>query len=291
MIYYFHPMFKVLCFNFSCLFIFLILVSCKKREGSVELSVFDSIPLSMPLLPLVNEVSGIADSKSNPGYLWAQEDSGNPTRIFLVGHNGSISKSIFIQGLSNRDWEDMAVFNNEIYLAETGDNGAVYGSYCFYHFPEPSLTTDTVRTVDTIRFTYPDGNHDSEAFIIDPETKNIYIITKRESKSRIYRLSYPYSSSNVASFVNTLPYNFVTSAAISPDGKELLIKNYNQLYYYKKAGNESLEDLLQKSAKTLPYNPEPQGEALSFAHDGSGFFTLSEKAGNPSVQLYFYKRS
>jgi hypothetical protein len=35
---------------------------------------------------------------------------------------------------------------------------------------------------------------------------------------------------------------------------------------------------------------EPQGEAVSFALDGSGFFTVSEKGFANSVNINFYNR-
>src|SRR5206468_10556316 len=57
--------------------------SCKKNEANNNPPLFDSVTQVHALLPLLNEVSGIADSRQNPGYLWGEEDSGNPSVIFL----------------------------------------------------------------------------------------------------------------------------------------------------------------------------------------------------------------
>ena len=49
---------------------------------------FDSIPSVTTVAPIINEASGIADSKINPGFLWVQEDGDNPTQLYLMKHNG-----------------------------------------------------------------------------------------------------------------------------------------------------------------------------------------------------------
>jgi hypothetical protein len=40
----------------------------------------------------------------------------------------------------------------------------------------------------------------------------------------------------------------------------------------------------------VEYKEEPQGEAITFARDGSGFYTLSEKVKGEKTYLYFYPR-
>ena len=264
------------------------------RNGSQPQPVllFDSLPQSFTLQPVINEVSGIADSKANPGYLWGIEDSGNPPQLYLISHDGAMQKIIPIKDASNRDWEEMKVCDNELYIAETGDNAQVYGEYRFYRFGEPSLHADTVRQYDVIRFQYPDGSHDAEAFIVDPATKDIYIWTKRDIPSRLYRLSFPYSTSglNAAEYLGAMPYTGIVGAALSPDSREIILKTYASVHYYQRANGESIADAVHHSDVTLPYRPEPQGEAVSFAQDNSGFFTLSERMGGPSVQLFFYRR-
>jgi hypothetical protein len=87
-----------------------------------------------------------------------------------------------------------------------------------------------------------------------------------------------------------LPYTGVVSAAISPDGKEILVKTYTNIFYYSRTAGESIGTTLQKRYKNLPYKMEPQGEAVSFALDGSGFFTVSEKGFANSVNINFYNR-
>lgn len=274
----------------NTLFLLTSLVFCSKSSPlDTNISV-DSIPTKKAVQPLISEASGIADSKRNKGYLWVQEDSGNPAQLILLGHDGNVKKTIQIAGARNIDWEDMVLAGNDIYLGDIGDNFRINTSGTIYKFPEPAITDDTVNNVETIRFYYPDGSHDAEAFLVDPVSKDIFIITKKEMPSKIYKISYPYKLTdlNKATAVGTLTYNWVVSAALSPDSKTILVKTYAGIMSYQRIGKESMDKALQHTPKKQPYTMEPQGEAVCFAVDGSGYFTLSEKGGATSVNLYFY---
>lgn len=275
----------------------LILGSCIKKELPDlklpdPLAPFNKVPVAITLSPGIDETSGMADSKINKGYLWVHEDSGNPTQMYLLGHNAKIAKTVYLKGIINRDWEDMALAGNNIYLADIGDNNLAYTSYNIYQFPEPAPATDTVKSFTTIRFQYPDGSHDAEALLVDPKSKDMYIITKQDNPSRIYKLTFPYAATtiNTATLIGELSYKGVVSAALSPDNKEIIIKTYPNLHlYYRPAGVSIAQALLQKST-SISYTVEPQGEAITFANDNAGFFTLSEKRTANAVNLYFYKR-
>jgi len=242
---------------------------------------------------MIDEASGIADSKINTGYLWVEQDSGNPPLIYLLKHDGTITDSVLIEGATNRDWEDIVLSGDQLYIAETGDNNAVYPDYAFYRFNEPTAGTEKVTSFDKIQFQYPDGSHDAEAFVVDPNTKDIYIITKRDTKSKIYKLAYPQntSSMNEAVFVADLGFNGAVSAAISPDQKEIIVKTYSALYRYTKNATEDISVALAKVPTTLDYQVEIQGEAISFGLDNKGFYTLSEKALNMTPALNYYRRN
>lgn len=287
-------MIKYLSYPF-CLFLLLVgLPSCDKYKELPlsKTAVFKSNPEEKLVKPIIQEASGMADSKLNAGNLWVHEDSGKPTQLYALVHDGKVVKKIFLKGLVNRDWEDMALAGTDLFIGDIGDNNQVYPEYAFYQFPEPTLTTDTVKNSQMIRFRYPDGSHDAEAFLVDPQTKDILIITKQDDPSRIYRLAYPfnYAGINAVTLVGKLKYSGIVSAALSPDGAEILLKTYTSLYYYARTGNESMADALQKDFTNIPYVLEPQGEAITFAADNSGFYTLSEKGLAKTVNLNFYKR-
>ena len=247
----------------------------------------------------IREASGIADSKANPGFLWVEEDSGNPADLILLGHDGIIGKTIPVSGAQNRDWEDLVLSagpesgKSYLYIGDIGDNNWEYTSYDIYRMEEPQQAASTVASFDKLSFLYPDASHDAEAFLVDAASMDIFIITKQDDNSKIYRLAYPQATSgnNMAEFIADLPYNGVVSAAQSPDNKDIIIKTYTKLYYYKRGDGMSIPDALKGDAKELDYNIEAQGEALSFAVDNSGFYTLPEQALGVQPVLSFYQRN
>ena len=240
---------------------------------------------------MIDEISGIADSKINPGYIWGQEDSGNPPMLQLIRHDGTVIKSVFLKGITNRDWEDMALCNGQVYIAETGDNNALHTEYGIYHFPEPLQTVDTVYQINRVAFTYADGSHDCEAIIVDPEAGEIYLFTKQDNPSRIYKLSPPFGIINCAAFVGIMPYSGIVSVTLSDNANEIIIKTYGRLYYYRHDPGSAIYSSLKEDPIIVPYVSEPQGEAVCFAANGSGYFTLSEQGFSNSAKLSFYKRN
>jgi len=248
----------------------------------------------------MDESSGIADSKSYSGSLWVQQDSGNPPELIRINYQGNLISKVFINGVQNRDWEDLSIANgpkegvNYIYLADIGDNSARNSKNYIYRFPEPAGTMDTVHFPDKITFYYPEAAVDAEAILVDQQTKDIYIITKGGVRSKIYKLAYPQSITEVmpALLVGELPFSEVVSAAMSENNREIIIKTYGSLRYWTRVPGESIETTLAKKFDILPYLREVQGEALCFRNDNSGFFTLSERPFFiSSVSLNFYKRN
>ncbi len=263
---------------------------------------FEMWPEALPVEPgIIDEASGIADSRNNPGFLWVQQDSGNPPELFLLSYNGEVIKKIFLNGATNRDWEDVAVGNGPeenksyIYIAETGDNNKKRSSYAIYRMPEPDAAADTIHSFDKIEFRYPDGSHNAEAIFLDNKTKDIYVVNKsvKDSNSKLYKIPYPQHTNrvNLAKYMGEIPVSVIAAADVSADGNEILMKNYTHIYYWKKGNGESFEATLKRKPITLGYVLEPQGEAICFRNDNNGFYTLSERPFfSASVSLNYYKR-
>ncbi len=249
--------------------------------------------------PALSEASGLAPSLQNRQYLWTHNDSGGEAALFLMGGDGKELAKLPLPNFQNRDWEDMATALHQntpyLYVADIGDNNATYPNYTIIKLKEPTLvnlTSLVAAAVQTITFQYADGSRDSETLLVDPQTQDIYIVSKRDAKSRLYVLRFPYQNPmNTAQFVAELPFSGAVGGSVSPSGNEVLIKNYGRVYYWKKKANETIATLLQQPPTELPYLAEPQGEAIAWKADESGYFTLSEKVGtNPQV-LFFYKRN
>jgi hypothetical protein len=284
----------------------LVVSACKLDVPGVALAQFSSDPRVTPVSPgQIDEASGMADSRSQPGNIWIQQDSGSPAELALLSYDGAVKGKIALPSVENRDWEELATGPgprdgvNYLYIGEIGDNNAQHPFCQIYRLPEPATLQTSVSQVERINFRYPDGPRDAEAMFVDPQTKDIYIISKREPNTHLYRLAYPQNINEVTvaqgygelpSFGQGLPA-YVTGAAISPDGSEIIVRTYSALFYWKRKAGESIADVLQNgTSRQLPYRLEPQGEAVCFDKDNKGYFTISEKASASSVNLFYYAR-
>lgn len=263
-----------------------------QKDLTAVVPVYAGKPESTTIRVRLNEASGIADCTKDPNFLWVIEDSGNPPDLVLLRKDGSSLKRIPLRGATSTDWEEMTLVDGHVYIADTGDNFRRRKTCTIYRFPEPDPAADTIVNYQAIRFAYPDRPHDAEAFLVDPDTKDLFIITKREHHSIVYKLAYPYSETETNTLVRImkLPYNGVTGASISRDGKEILVRTYGDIYQYQRRENQPIDQALAGRRRQLRHRMEPQGESVAFAHDGSGYYTLSEKGLSRSVRLFFYPR-
>lgn len=252
----------------------------------------------------IDEASGIAASRSNPGILWVHNDSGDKNRIFALTTSGRLCATVYLGGIEARDWEDIAVAPGPdsgasyIYIAETGDNKARYDEKRIYRFREPvidstkSNSIQTISGIETIRFRYADGMRDAEALMVDPLTRDCYILTKREMNIRIYRLAFPQDTMKTVTvkYLDTLDLSVIVAADISGDGSEIIMKNYSDVLYWKIKPKDSILKTVRRKPQKMPYVKESQGEAVCFSADGKGYFTIGEKIKNEDCHLYFYPR-
>ncbi|MCH8980718.1 hypothetical protein IH922_01720, partial [candidate division KSB1 bacterium] len=145
----------------------------------------------------LNEVSGLAASRKNSNVLWTHNDSGDENRVFAIDANGKHLGTFLIEGAEARDWEDIAVGPGPIagkqylYIGDIGDNLSQFEIKHIYRVMEPEVNCDqppldaTLSGVEAISFQYPDGKRDAETLMVDPLTKDIYIVSKRESNVRV----------------------------------------------------------------------------------------------------------
>jgi len=248
----------------------------------------------------LEEASGLAASAAHPGFLWTLNDNGNPPEVFLIDQHARIRLECSLANARNRDWEDIAIGpgpkdgKTYVYVADIGDNEAQYDFKVIYRFEEPVLSRGkkiVISDYDTLALRMPDGKRDAETVLIDPLTNDLFIVTKRENDVGLYRSPNPFTQDTATlKKAATLHLTSIVAGSISADGQEVLLKNYGQIFYWKRSNNESLPDLLAKEPITLNYEREPQGEAIAWSRDGSEFYTLGEHKGG-HASLLVYKRN
>jgi hypothetical protein len=281
-----------------------VLISCSKKKINTDEEYFlKAEPLAELKNKNLEEASGLVASIENPGYLWTHNDSGNKAEVFLIDEHAKIKLTCVLKDIENRDWEDITIGpgpepgKNYVYVGDIGDNFARYPFKYIYRFEEPKveggMNKIEINAVDKITFRLPDEQKDSEALMIDPKTKDLYVVSKREEPVYLYQLKYPYSTTDTitASRLFSLPLTQIVAGDFSPNGEELLMKSYEEIYYWETPKNKSLEEALKEKPKKIAYEQEPQGEAIAWRRDNSGFYTLTEKVKGEKCILFFHKRN
>jgi hypothetical protein len=277
----------------------LVLILCGCNSKKTSSSFEEGKKLAEITNKNLSELSGLVASPNNPDHFWTHNDSGNKAEIYLIDRALNIKLTCRLSGATNRDWEDITIGpgpqgEHYIYVGDIGDNLAQYRYKIIYRFKEPAyLEGDskiTITEFETFVFSLPDKVKDTESLLFDPQTQNIFTVSKREKPVVVYQMHFVPSDTTTAEVVGTLNATQIVSGAFSSDGSELLLKNYNQIFYWKRDNGESLKSLIARKAELIPYTPEPQGEAITFARDGSGFYTISEKVKGEKSYLQFYKK-
>ncbi|PLK44892.1 hypothetical protein [Emticicia sp. TH156] len=286
-------------------------LSCRQVQinNQAETDFEGGITIGKANNPILNEISGMVVSKRNKGMFWVHNDSGDINRIFLIDSLAQIRTTFYLKDIENRDWEDIAItsINGEtwLYLADIGDNQAIYDTKYIYRFKEPSINDiPLIENIEKVSFQYPDGNRDAEALLIDHSLQKLYIVSKREEKKRLYEISFIPKTMQTANFLGELDFSvsnsnmpsqfiqglYIVAGDISLDNKEILIKNYMQIFYWKRRENETLLETLNRTPKQVPYIIEPQGEAIAFHTEGKGYYTISEANSDGLTNIIYYKK-
>ncbi len=231
----------------------------------------------------LSEASGLAASPGNRGYLWIVNDSGNDAGVLLVDTSLHVRMKCVLAGIENRDWEDVVAgpgpdsTKRYVYVGDIGDNKGRHVYSYIYRFEEPVLNQSVatsgeapileITKFDTITFRLPEGPKDMETLFMDRQTRDLYVVSKREEPVYLYRIAYPYSTQDtlIAKKVMALPVTSITAADLSPDGKQIVMKNYKHIYYWSSTNPTSVVSLLAQPPFEVPYEEEPQGEAMTWA--------------------------
>lgn len=271
-------------------------------------------------IPVLDEASGLATSRKYPNIIWTHND-GPQGIIFAFNTKGNYIAQFKLADTlihSDSDFEDICIGPGPIegvdyiYLGDIGDNGALRQIKYVVRFPEPFVDINNSNTLvqninkaDMLPFSYPDSARDSETLMIDPLTKDIYHVSKRETYVAVYKMPYPQliDKLNLLEKTNTLTMgksffdgSGVTGGDISPNGKEILIRDYQVVYYYYKNDKESIKDAFARNPIIIPqYNlfpfVEPQGEAICWTFGGNGFFTTGEIKQKIKPHLSYFKKN
>jgi len=256
------------------------------------------------LAPEPNEISGLFISKAN--LLYVHNDSGDTSRFFAINAKGNLIATLYFKGdpsikhFGIIDCEDMAggagpeKNKNYLYLGDIGDNGANRPYVTVYRFPEPDKFSANMKTESqAVHLKYPNGPQDAETLMVDPISKELIIISKRQDTVGIYSAPLFFRDKDTITMKKAgslfLPgkglVKYVVSGDISRDGRQIILKTYMNVYYWLRNGKEPIAQTLKRKPIKLPYTPEPQGEAIGFTPDGKAYYCISE---GKNAMIYRY---
>ncbi|TJZ63107.1 hypothetical protein FAZ15_02080 [Sphingobacterium olei] len=265
-------------------------------------SIYEKKTLGKILNSKLGEISGIIPSATCPHHFWVHNDSGDNATIYLIDTLCNLRCQFNLENIKAVDIEDIAWLKIDnipyILLADIGNNKRDREILSFYLFEEPKFSGDqTVVTVAKssireIKVRYADKKRDAEAVFVDPVDNQVYIISKRDLRVGVFDFKIPPIANHVLTLDAklTLPFTFATAADISRDGRQVLIKTLTNIYHWNRNSNSSIIETLLASPVGIPYEVEPQGEAIAFDPHSANFYTISERPLGLDSYLYRYEK-
>lgn len=243
--------------------------------------------------PAISETSGIAASQHHPTRFWAINDSGHAALLFLLDSTGTLLSRVAVNGVRNRDWEDLDSFTLDgkayLLIADVGDNSASRPVSQLIFVEEPDdQHSGGINPVLVLNFRYQDGPQDCEAVAVDVAGRQILLVGKHSAPPPIYSLALDLGASpgvrtatrvaTVTGLPSPTPAEILggplglwrhqpTGLAISSDQTLMALVTYQAVYLYRRPATSDWVAALQSQ-------PEPvrlrlaQTEAVTF-FDGS----------------------
>jgi len=242
----------------------------------------------------------LAVSTAHPGTFWVHNDSGDTARLFALGAAGAVVSEVAIQGAQTVDWEDLALApdaqgRQTLYVADIGDNNQKRSSVALYAITEPDPAAGAKQQAQAMKITlrYPEAKaYNAEAVFVDAATGELFLITKDlGGYSKLFVAQSRGPAEQEFSFVRSFefgrgdlaPGTLVTGAAMSPDGRSILVRTYYTAFLWRRAPGQSVAQAFEGVPCAVPLAKEAQGETIAFGP--GGYFTLSEGKG---AQLFSY---
>ena len=253
---------------------------------------------------LAPEASGIAAGVRNPDLLYIVDDGpGTSELLVLRAKDATVVGRLPIAGLDGVDTEGLAVGpcdgseqSSCIYIGDIGDNLESRDSISVVRVREPDLSggiREQPLAADTAIWRYPDRPRNAEALLAGGDG-SLVIITKDPGKrgrggARLYiaqrfgdatlragrRLPLPTPGLPLAAAVVG---NVVTAADAAPG--RVIVRTYDALYEFTTdRPGQPLQHFPSWRRREVAAPAEGQGEAVAYATDACGLFTVSEGSG------------
>tara|TARA_R110001632_G_scaffold104139_1_gene213030 strand:+ start:6511 stop:7380 length:870 start_codon:yes stop_codon:yes gene_type:complete len=253
--------------------LFTISIQCQSDFGNLD---------RLFVIPdMLYENSGM-ERVSNSDNIYIINDSGNGNKIYAIDpENGSIRQEIIIENARNRDWEDLASRDSDLFIGDFGNNGNHRDDLTIYWVSNiDSLKGVKVSAfAKAISFTledqvkFPpkkkDRNFDIEAFIAKGDY--FYLFTRNRSSNfdgttKCYRLPIAegsHTATLIGSFISCGDSDDcqITGAALDDATGKIALLSHNKVWIIK---DYPEDDFFKGSIQKIKLGHDSQKESLFF---------------------------
>lgn len=226
--------------------------------------------------PRLTEISGMAPSQLHSGVMWVHNDSGDKARLYAVQlSNCAVVGELALRDVSARDFEGLAAGVDAqgrpvLWVGDIGDNRDSWSDVSIYRIREPKKLGKTSAQTQRYRFTYEDRPHNAETILADPNSQQLWIVTKQMASGSVYALPKKLRKSgiNIAKKVSSAT-GLITDGAIKPDGTTFVLRDYFHAQFFRGLPVGVVDKIVD-----LP--GQPQGEAIAWLPGENAIAIASE---------------
>lgn len=242
----------------------------------------------------IDELSGLVAVEG--GYVAVNDgsDEASHRRVFFLDARCRVTRAVRFPSKPT-DTEDLAVApDGTLWIGDIGSNDAVRKTIGLWKLSpgadEPVL----------YRVSYPEEAHNAETLVLDGDGTPV-IITKEPFVGEIFVPSAPLGAGRtvplrsaglfrIPGTSTSNPHGFagrfvLTGGATSADGRKVALRTYADAFEIAVTDGDVVAALTTGTATAVALPDEPQGEALTYARDGSSLVTASEGA-DPALLRY-----
>ncbi|MBS2098917.1 hypothetical protein [Carboxylicivirga linearis] len=170
---------------------------------------------------------------------WTINDSGNEACLYRINEEGEVNQTIKIANAKNIDWEDITQDEENIYIADTGNNNGNRTIFTIYKIRKkdiPPSKEDIHILAKIIDFKYEDQgtnlqpyahNFDCEALISFNDQLGLFTKNWADGKSSFYIINTTERVAKPQFTINS--YGLITGADFNKVNNEVLLIGYQYI--------------------------------------------------------------
>ncbi len=232
--------------------------------------------------PLIAESSGLAISRTHADLAYTINDSGNAPLVFAVQiSTGRVVGATRVEGGELRDTEAVAIDRRgTLWVSDTGDNLNVRTDAALYALAEPGPGKHTV-TARRYPISYPSGNPNVEALLINPGTDAKFLVSKELFGGTVYALptTLRTGQANFAKVVRGKAPGTITDGTFTIDGAYAVLRSYGSIYI--------LDPRTWSVLHSEDSPAEPQGESIAAEASGHSLLVGSEGLDSALIRVAY----